>query len=267
MPLSVSVFGSTGRMGKMIVKAVFNTEGMILKKAMARPGSAYIGADIGDLVGIGSLGVEVTDDLKAVLEVNVSVDFTLPEATIMHASYAAANGTSLVIGTTGLSNKHEELLANYAKTTAIVYAPNMSLGINLITALVEQLSATLDITWDIEIIELHHNRKVDAPSGTALSIGRAAAKSRGQEFENVKVLSRNTSTYQRKQGDIGFAALRGGSVIGEHTVMFASAGERIEISHKASDRAIFAAGAICAARWVANRPPGLYTMRDVLGID
>ncbi|AHC73481.1 dihydrodipicolinate reductase [Candidatus Endolissoclinum faulkneri L5] len=267
MVLSVSVFGSTGRMGKMIVKAISQTEGMTLKQAVTRPGSAYIGADIGDLVGSGSLGVLVTDDVKAVLGVNVSIDFTLPEATIMHASYAAANGTSLVIGTTGLSNKHEELLANYAKTTAIVYAPNMSLGVNLITALVEQLSAALDITWDIEILEVHHNRKIDAPSGTALSIGRAAAKGRKQDFEKIKVLSRNNSSCQRKKGDIGFAALRGGSLIGEHTVMFAGAGERIEISHKASDRTIFAAGAVCAARWVANRMPGLYTMRDVLGID
>ncbi len=266
MALAVGVFGSTGRMGRMVTKAVTDADGMTVKKAADRPGSAHLGADIGDLAGVGALGVAVTDDVDAVLGVDVAIDFTLPEATLTHAARAAASGTPLVIGTTGLSNAQEAILAEHARTTAIVYAPNMSLGVNLLLAVVEQVSAALDEAWDIEIVEMHHNRKVDAPSGTALGLGRAAAKGRGRSFDDVAVLSREGHTGAREQGQIGFATLRGGDVIGDHTVIFAGAGERVEIGHKASGRDVFAAGAVRAARWVAGRAPGLYTMRDVLGI-
>ncbi len=266
MALAVGVFGSTGRMGRMVTKAVTEADGMTVKKAADRAGSAHLGADIGDLAGVGPLGVAVTDDVDAVLGVDVAIDFTLPEATLAHAARAAAMGTPLVIGTTGLSNEQEAILAEHAKSTAIVYAPNMSLGVNLLLAVVEQVSAALDEAWDIEIVEMHHNRKVDAPSGTALGLGRAAAKGRGRSFDDVAVLSREGHTGPREQGQIGFATLRGGDVIGDHTVIFAGAGERVEIGHKASGRDVFAAGAVRAARWVAGRAPGLYTMRDVLGI-
>lgn len=266
MALAVGVFGSTGRMGRMVTKAVTEADGMTVKKAADRAGSAHLGADIGELAGVGPLGVAVTDDVDAVLGVDVAIDFTLPEATLAHAARAAATGTPLVIGTTGLSNEQEAILAEHAKSTAIVYAPNMSLGVNLLLAVVEQVSAALDEAWDIEIVEMHHNRKVDAPSGTALGLGRAAAKGRGRSFDDVAVLSREGHTGPREQGQIGFATLRGGDVIGDHTVIFAGAGERVEIGHKASGRDVFAAGAVRAARWVAGRAPGLYTMRDVLGI-
>lgn len=266
MALAVGVFGSTGRMGRMVTRAVTEADGMTVKKAADRPGSTHLGTDIGELAGVGSLGVPVTDDVDAVLAVDVAIDFTLPEASLAHAARAAASGTPLVIGTTGLSNEQEAILAEHAKTTAIVYAPNMSLGVTLLLAVVEQVSAALDEAWDIEIVEMHHNRKVDAPSGTALGLGRAAAKGRGRRFDDIAVLSREGLTGPREQGQIGFATLRGGDVIGDHTVMFAGAGERVEIGHKASGRDVFAAGAVRATRWVAGRAPGLYTMRDVLGL-
>ena len=266
MALAVGVFGSTGRMGRMVTRAVTEADGMTVKKAADRAGSAHLGADIGELAGVGALGVAVTDDVDAVLGVDVAIDFTLPEATLAHAARAAVSGTPLVIGTTGLSNAQEEILAEHAKSTAIVYAPNMSLGVNLLLAVVEQVSAALDEAWDIEIVEMHHNRKVDAPSGTALGLGRAAAKGRGRNFDDVAVLSREGHTGPREQGQIGFATLRGGDVIGDHTVIYAGAGERVEIGHKASGRDVFAAGAVRASRWVAGRAPRLYTMRDVLGL-
>ena len=267
MALAIGVFGSTGRMGRMVTRAVTEAEGMTVEKAADRPGSAHLDADIGELAGVGPLGVAVTDDVDDVLGVDVAIDFTLPEATLIHASRAAAAGTALVIGTTGLSKEQEAELAEHAKKTAIVYAPNMSMGVTLLLALVEQVSAALDDAWDIEIVEMHHNRKVDAPSGTALGLGRAAARGRDRAFDDVAVLSREGNTGPREKGQIGFATLRGGDVIGDHTVIFAGAGERIEIGHKATGRDVFASGAVKAARWVAGRAPGLYTMRDVLGID
>lgn len=266
MALRVGIFGSTGRMGRMVARAVAETDGMTVAAGGDRPGSAHLGADLGELAGLGRLGVAVTDDIDAVLGGDVAIDFTLPEATLGHAARAAALGTPLVIGTTGLSNDQEAVLAEHAKTTAIVYAPNMSLGVNLLLAVVEQVAAALDDAWDIEVVEMHHNRKVDAPSGTALGLGRAAAKGRGRIFDDVAVLSREGHTGPREQGQIGFATLRGGDVIGDHTVIFAGAGERVEIGHRASGREVFAAGAVRAARWVAGRGPGLYSMQDVLGI-
>lgn len=266
MALAVGVFGSTGRMGRMVARAVTEADGMTVAKAADRPGSADIGADIGVLAGLGRLDVAVTDEVDAVLDVDVAIDFTLPEATLAHAARAAALGTPLVIGTTGLSNEQEAILAGHAETTAIVYAPNMSLGVNLLLAVLEQVSAALDDAWDIEIVEMHHNRKVDAPSGTAIGLGRAAAKGRGRAFDDVAVLSREGHTGPREAGQIGFATLRGGDVVGDHTVIFAGAGERVEIGHKASGREVFAAGAVRATRWVAGRTPGLYSMKDVLGI-
>ncbi len=266
MTLAVGVFGSTGRMGRMVTRAVTEADGMAVAAGADRPGSADLGADLGVLAGVGTLDVAVTDDIDAVLGGDVAIDFTLPEATLRHAERAAALGTPLVIGTTGLSSDQEAVLAEHARSTAIVYAPNMSLGVNLLLAVVEQVAAALDDAWDVEVVEMHHNRKVDAPSGTALGLGRATAKGRGRSFDDVAVLSREGHTGPRERGQIGFATLRGGDVIGDHTVIFAGAGERVEIGHRASGREVFAAGAVRATRWVAGRGPGLYSMRDVLGI-
>lgn len=266
MALRVGIFGSTGRMGRMVTRAVTEADGMTVVAGADRAGSADLGADLGALAGVGPLGVTVTDDIDAVLGGDVAIDFTLPEATLAHAARAAAQGTPLVIGTTGLTNEQEAILAQHARTTAIVYAPNMSQGVTLLLAVVEQVAASLNEAWDIEIVEMHHNRKVDAPSGTAIGLGRAAAKGRGRSFDDVAVLSREGHTGPREAGQIGFATLRGGDVIGDHTVIFAGAGERVEIGHKASGRDVFANGAVAAARWVAGRDPGLYSMRDVLGL-
>jgi 4-hydroxy-tetrahydrodipicolinate reductase len=267
MTLQVGVFGSTGRMGRMIIKAVTQADGMTVVAGADRPGSPDLGADLGTLAGLAALGVTVTEEIDAVLAGDVAIDFTLPDATLAHAARAAARGTALVIGTTGLDTEQEAVLATHAERTAIVYAPNMSQGVTLLMALVERVAASLDEAWDIEIVEMHHNRKIDAPSGTALGLGRAAAKGRGRNFEEVAMLSREGQTGARPRGEIGFATLRGGDVVGDHTVIFAGAGERIEIGHKASGREVFASGAVAAARWVAGKAPGLYTMRDVLGID
>lgn len=266
MALRVGIFGSTGRMGRMVARAVAEADGMTVAAGADRPGSADLGADLGLLAGVGSLGVTVTDQIDAVLGTDVAIDFTLPDATLAHAGRAAALGTPLVIGTTGLSAEQEAELARHAETAAIVYAPNMSQGVTLLLSVVEQVAAALDDAWDIEIVEMHHNRKVDAPSGTALGLGRAAARGRGRAFEDVSVLSREGETGPRERGQIGFATLRGGDVVGDHTVIFAGAGERIEIGHKAGGREVFASGALAAARWVSGRQPGLYTMRDVLGL-
>lgn len=266
MALRVGIFGSTGRMGRMVTRAVTEADGMTVVAGADRAGSADLGADLGALSGVGTLGVTVTDDIDAVLVGDVAIDFTLPEATLAHAARAAAHGAPLVVGTTGLTNEQEAILAEHARTTAIVYAPNMSQGVTLLLAVVEQVAASLNEAWDIEIVEMHHNRKVDAPSGTALGLGRAAAKGRGRSFDDVAVLSREGHTGPREAGQIGFATLRGGDVIGDHTVIFAGAGERVEIGHKASGRDVFANGAVAAARWVVGRDPGLYSMRDVLGL-
>ncbi len=267
MGLNVGVFGSTGRMGRMVVKAVSEADGLTVSAGADRPGSAFIGQDLGELAAIGHLGVAVSEDITPVLAADVAIDFTLPEATVEHATRAGEAGTRLVVGTTGLSPDQEAVLAACAEKTAIVYAPNMSLGVTLLMAVVEQVARSLDEAWDIEIVEMHHNRKVDAPSGTALGLGKAAARGRSRAFEEVAVLSREGLTGPRTAGEIGFATLRGGDVVGDHSVIFAGAGERIELTHKAAGRTVFSAGAVAAARWVAGRAPGLYTMRDVLGLD
>ena len=266
MTTRIGVFGANGRMGRMIVKAITEAEGVALAAAGVRAGSADIGADAGSLAGLGPVGVATTDRTADVLAADVAIDFTLPDATVAHAEAAAAAGTPFVTGTTGLTAGQEAALASAAARIPLVYAPNMSVGVNLLLALVERVAGTLGEPWDIEIVEMHHNRKVDAPSGTAVGLGRAAAKGRGRAFEEVAVLSREGHTGPRIPGQIGFATMRGGDVIGEHTVVFAGPAERIEIGHRAGGRHIFANGAVAAARWAAGREPGLYSMRDVLGL-
>lgn len=266
MTTRIGLFGANGRMGKMIAQAVIDADGVALAAAGVRAGSAAVGMDAGVLAGLSPLGLATTDRVAAVLATDVAIDFTLPDATLAHAAAAAAAGTPFVTGTTGLSADQEAALEALAAQIPVVYAPNMSVGVNLLLALVEKVATALGEPWDIEIVEMHHNRKVDAPSGTAVGLGRAAAKGRGRAFEDVAVLSREGHTGPRVPGQIGFATMRGGDVIGEHTVVFAGPSERIEIGHRAGGRHIFANGAVAAARWIVGRNPGLYTMMDVLGL-
>jgi 4-hydroxy-tetrahydrodipicolinate reductase len=265
--MKIGIVGCAGRMGRMLMEAVLAAEGCELAGGTERPGSENVGRDLGDLLGRGSLGVVVGSDPGALIAASDAViDFTAPAATVSHAMLAAAAKTVLVVGTTGLSKDDEAQLAKAADSTAIVYAPNFSVGVNLLMALTERAAAILGDDYDIEIVEMHHRHKVDAPSGTALGLGRAAAKGRAVALDSVWCKSRDGHTGARPRGEIGFATLRGGDVVGDHTVMFAADGERVELTHKASSRAVFAKGAVRAARWAHGKPAGLHTMRDVLGL-
>jgi 4-hydroxy-tetrahydrodipicolinate reductase len=263
----IGVIGCGGRMGRMLVADIAATEGCELAGGAARPGSAALGQDIGELAGIGRLGMVTTEDARQVLhDSDVAIDFTTPEATMAHAALAAELGRPIVIGTTGLSGEQEKAVRHAAERIPIVWAANTSLGINLLFGLVEQVAARLGPEWDIEIVEMHHKGKVDAPSGTALALGRVAASARGVAFEDAAQRGRDGITGPRKPGAIGFAALRGGDNIGEHHVVFAGLGESLELTHRATNRAIYAKGAVRAARWLVGRPPGLYGMKEVLGL-
>ena len=265
--MRIGIVGCGGRMGLMLVNAVLEAEGCAVAGGTERPGSDAVGRDLGELVGRGTLDCMVEDDPKRLFELSDAViDFTAPAATALHASLAAETRTALVVGTTGLGAEEEARLKAAATRTAIVYAPNYSVGVNLLLALTEQAASILGDDYDIEIVEMHHRHKVDAPSGTALGLGRAAASGRQVALDQVWRKSRDGHTGARPRGEIGFATLRGGDVVGDHSVIFAAEGERIELGHKASSRAVFARGAVRAARWTHGRPPGLYTMRDVLGL-
>ncbi len=266
-PLKIGVVGASGRMGRMVVGIISGSGDCELAGATEAPGSEYLGADAGTLAGVGENGVIVTDDTAAMFAgVDAVVDFTVPAATQAHAQIAADAGCALVAGTTGLEATHQDALEAASASVPVVWAPNMSAGVNLLFAVTQQVARALGEEFDIEIVEMHHRHKVDAPSGTALGLGQAAAAGRGVDFDTVKVLSREGITGERTPGNIGFAALRGGDVVGEHSVVFAGAGERIELSHRATDRAIFARGAVRAALWTAGKPAGFYTMNDVLGL-
>jgi 4-hydroxy-tetrahydrodipicolinate reductase len=264
----IGIVGCAGRMGQMLVAEVLAGEGLVLSGGTERAGGSAVGRDLGEILGRGRLDVTVGSDAKALFAASdVVIDFTSPAAVAVHAQLAAETRTAYVVGTTGLAADQEAALRQAATRTAVVWAPNMSVGVNLLFSLVEQMAGLLDPeTYDIEILEMHHRHKVDAPSGTALGFGQAAARGRGVALDAVWQKSRDGHTGARKTGDIGFATLRGGDVAGDHTVMFAADGERIEISHKASSRQIFAKGAVRAARWVCGRPAGLYSMKDVLGL-
>ncbi|MDP2699172.1 4-hydroxy-tetrahydrodipicolinate reductase [Thalassospira sp.] len=266
--MKVGIVGCAGRMGRMLVAETAKTEGCEIGGGTDLPGSPFVGKDIALLAGLEECGITViSDPVELFATVDAVIDFTAPAATMKHAAIAARAGKILVIGTTGLSTDQKAELAEFAEKTTIVFAPNMSVGVNLAFALVEKVAAILDKdTADIEIVEMHHKHKVDAPSGTALGLGEAAARGRGVDLETVSVRSRDGFTGARENGSIGFATLRGGDVIGEHTVVFACEGERIEITHKASSREVFAKGAVRAAKWAEGKGPGLYAMRDVLGL-
>ncbi|MGU3536564.1 4-hydroxy-tetrahydrodipicolinate reductase [Methylobacterium sp. A54F] len=260
------VVGADGRMGRMLIRAVVEN-GCTLAGAIEREGSPALGQDAGTLAGIAPLGVAVTDDPLPVFAAAEGVlDFTTPAATVFFAELAAQARIVHVVGTTGLSEDDLARLRAAAFHARIVRSGNMSLGVNLLASLVQKVAAALGEEFDIEIVEMHHRMKVDAPSGTALLLGEAAAEGRGVSLPEVRVSTRDGHTGARRPGDIGFATLRGGSVVGDHSVVFAGPGERITLAHHAEDRGIFARGAVKAAQWAHPRPPGLYGMTDVLGL-
>ncbi|MGU3494551.1 4-hydroxy-tetrahydrodipicolinate reductase [Xanthobacteraceae bacterium A53D] len=265
--LRVVINGAGGRMGQELLRAVAATEGLKLAGALEHASSSHLGEDAGLLAGLKATGITVQSDAAGTLNgVDVVVDFSSPGASVRLAERLAEAGIAMVIGTTGFSNEENAAIEAAARRTAVVKSGNMSLGVNLLAALTRRASAALGVEFDIEILEMHHARKVDAPSGTALLLGEAAAEGRDIHLPDWTAKARDGVTGARRPGDIGFASLRGGSVVGEHAVIFAGPSERIELVHKAEDRRIFANGALTAARWVAGREPGLYSMADVLGI-
>ncbi|KQO59352.1 4-hydroxy-tetrahydrodipicolinate reductase [Methylobacterium sp. Leaf87] len=261
------VVGAGGRMGRMLIRAVAEAEDCTLSGAIEREGAPVLGQDAGVLAGLAPLGVAVTDDPLPVFAAAEGVlDFTTPTATTFFAELAAQARIVHVVGTTGMEEADLAKLAAAAHHARIVRSGNMSLGVNLLAGLVRKVAAALGEEFDIEIVEMHHRMKVDAPSGTALLLGEAAAEGRGVALADTRISTRDGHTGARRPGDIGFATLRGGTVVGDHSVVFAGAGERLTLSHHAEDRAIFARGAVRAAQWAFDRPPGLYGMADVLGL-
>ncbi|MEP2532274.1 4-hydroxy-tetrahydrodipicolinate reductase [Shimia sp.] len=263
----IVITGASGRMGQMLIKTVVDSDKVRLVGAIERQGHDWVGRDVGEAMGGGALGVAVTDDpLEAFAKAQAVIDFTAPAATIEFAKLAAQARAVHVIGTTGMTDDDIAKLAPCALHAVIVRAGNMSLGVNLLTQLTRKVAAALDEDFDIEVIEAHHHHKVDAPSGTALMLGEAAAEGRGVALGDVADRGRDGITGARKRGDIGFTAIRGGDIVGEHDVMFAAAGERIVLRHIATDRTVFARGALKAAIWGMSRKPGEYDMLDVLGL-
>jgi 4-hydroxy-tetrahydrodipicolinate reductase len=261
------VAGAAGRMGRMLVQIIHETEGAVLAGALEREGSPALGQDAGLLAGVGENGVKISADALATLaQADGLIDFTSPAATVAYAGLAAQARIVHVIGTTGLAATDIEKIDAASRHAVVVRSGNMSLGVNLLAGLVKKVAQTLGEDFDIEIVEMHHRMKVDAPSGTALLLGDAAAKGRNVDLDKRSVRSRDGHTGARGAGDIGFATLRGGTVIGDHQVIFAGNGERIELAHRAEDRGIFARGAVKAALWGHGRKPGHYNMADVLGL-
>ncbi|CAM3200127.1 4-hydroxy-tetrahydrodipicolinate reductase [Paracoccus nototheniae] len=263
----VVVTGASGRMGQMLVRLVLENPELRLVGALVRPGHDWIGQDIGMAMGGAAVGVIVSDDaVTAIAQAQAVIDFTTPEATLAFAELTAQARAVHVIGTTGLGPDHLAALAASARHAPIIRAGNMSLGVNLLVGLTRKVAAALGEDWDIEVVEAHHRHKVDAPSGTALMLGEAAAEGRGATLDDLRTPARDGITGPRAPGSIGFAAIRGGDVVGEHDVIFATSGERIVLRHLATDRAIFARGAIRAAIWGQDKGPGEYDMHDVLGL-
>lgn len=264
--LNIGIAGGAGRMGKMLIAEVARAKGCRLAAASVHEHDPHCGRDAGEVAGIGRMGVSLQRNAVVLFEQSdVVIDFTTPAASLEHCLLAHRYNRALVIGTTGFNPAQNEMLRQHAKAIPILGSPNMSLGVNLLIALTEQLAGLLDNDYDVEIFEMHHRHKVDAPSGTALALGQAAARGRGVTLDDIADHSRNGVTGARKPGHIGFSVARGGDVIGDHVVTFAADGERLEIAHRASNRAIYARGAVRAAQWLAGKKPGLYTMRDVLG--
>lgn len=264
----IAVMGAAGRMGKTLIEAVQQADGVCLSAAIDRADSSLIGADAGELAALGKLGVTLSGDLSAVLEqFDVLIDFTHPSVTLKNLEICRQSGKAMVIGTTGFSPQEKQLLADAGKQIPIVFAANFSVGVNLCLKLLDTAARVLGDDVDIEIIEAHHRHKVDAPSGTALRMGEVVASALGRDLQKVAVYGREGQTGARERETIGFATVRAGDVVGDHTVLFAADGERVEITHKASSRMTFAKGAVRSALWLQQRQPGLYDMQDVLGLN
>ena len=262
----IAIAGSSGRMGRTLLEAVFQAPDLRLHAALEHPDSPFVGKDAGELIG-SACGVRISPNVEgALIGAQVLIDFTRPEGTLAHLEVCRRLGVKAVIGTTGLSPEQREQVADAAREVAIVFAPNMSVGVTLVLKLLEMAAGVLKEGYDIEVIEAHHRHKVDAPSGTALRMGEVIARTLGRNLAECAVYGREGVTGERQPSTIGFATVRGGDIVGDHTALFAGIGERIEITHKASSRATFAIGALRAARFLAGRTRGLYDMQDVLGL-
>ncbi len=265
--MKVAVLGAAGRMGKTLIEAVCDTDGLELGAAVERPGSTLLGADAGELIGRPRLGVKLVEDLESVVDsFDVLVDFTAPQVTVKHAAICAAAAKKLVVGTTGLTEADAQVLKEAAESIAVVFAPNMSIGVNLTFKLAELAARILGDSVDIEIIEAHHRHKVDAPSGTALRLGEVVASALNRDLKSCAIYGREGQFGARSRETIGFETIRAGDIVGEHTVMYAGEGERIEITHKATNRMNFASGAMRACTWLKEKQTGLYDMQDVLSL-
>ncbi|WP_257263753.1 4-hydroxy-tetrahydrodipicolinate reductase [Endozoicomonas sp. ONNA2] len=263
----VAVMGAAGRMGRMLVKAVATDGHCQLGAAIIKPGDSLLGVDAGDLAGVGPMGVPLTDNLAAAVDdFDVLIDFTTPGLTMLNVALCRQHGKGIVIGTTGLGNDQKAQLAKAAENMAMVFAPNMSIGVNLVFKLLEMAAKVLGDDADIEVIEAHHRHKVDSPSGTALKMGEVVADALGRDLKTCAVFGREGYTGPRDRETIGFATVRAGDVIGDHTVLFACEGERVEITHKASSRVIYARGSLRAVHFLSDKKSGLFDMQDVLGL-
>lgn len=263
--VKIAVAGAAGRMGKSLVQVVFQDADVMLVAATDRPGSSLIGSDAGELAGVGKLGVPLVDDLAAAPEFDVLIDFTTPDSTMTHLRFCQAHGKGIVIGTTGLSEVQKQELWAVASSTPVIFAPNMSVGVNLVFKLLETAARVMGDGCDIEIVEAHHRNKVDAPSGTALRMGEIIAEELGRNLAECAVYGREGHTGVRDSNTIGFSAIRGGDIVGEHNAMFITEGERVEIGIRSSSRATYASGAVRGAKWLMDKQKGLFDMQDVLG--
>lgn len=266
--INIGVIGAGGRMGRMLIEAVQNNPQTTLIAAIERQGSSLVGADAGEVAAIGNLDVKIVDDLVSVIgNIDVLIDFSLPEATAQNMQTCAEHKVAMVIGTTGFNEQQEQVLTEASTHIPIVYAGNYSTGVNLSLKLLAMAAKAFGNDADVEVIEAHHKHKIDAPSGTAYMMAEAVAEARGQDLKDVAVYGREGQTGARKQGDIGIHAIRGGEIIGDHTVMFIAEGEVVEITHRARARMTFAAGAVRATTWVIEQQAGQYNMQDVLGLN
>ena len=266
--INVGVIGAGGRMGRMLVEAVQDNPQTTLTAAIERQGSSLVGADAGEVAAVGRLNVQIVDDLQSVInDIDVLIDFSLPDATEQNMQVCAEHNVAMVIGTTGFNEQQEKVLATASEKVAIVYAGNYSTGVNLSLKLLGMAAKAFGTDADVEVIEAHHKHKIDAPSGTAYMMAEAVAQARGQNLKDVAVYGREGQTGAREAGSIGIHAIRGGEIIGDHTVMFIADGEVVEITHRARARMTFAAGAVRAATWIVQQSAGQYNMQDVLGLN
>ncbi|MDH5446144.1 MAG: 4-hydroxy-tetrahydrodipicolinate reductase [Gammaproteobacteria bacterium] len=263
----IAITGAAGRMGRVLIEATIENESTTVASAIERNGSTVIGADAGEMAGVGNLGVTIVDDLNSATgDFDVLIDFTRPEVTLSNLEICRKAGKKIVIGTTGFTDEQKKQISDAAKEIGIVFAPNMSVGVNLCLKLLDMAARVMGDYTDIEVIEAHHRHKVDAPSGTALRMGEVVAEALGRDLKDCAVYGREGNTGERDRKTIGFETIRAGDIVGEHTVMFADIGERVEITHKASSRMTFAKGAVRAANWLMQHDAGLFDMQDVLGL-